>query len=41
MGFMDLEREYDMVNMKAQWQAPRMYYASGKYLNGIKSMLIV
>ena len=40
MGFLDLENAYDKVNREALWQVLRMYYVSGKLLNGIKSMYV-
>ena len=39
VGFMDLAKEYDMVNRRALWQVLRMYM-SGKLLNDIKSMYV-
>ena len=41
MGFMDLEKAYDSVNMEALWQVLRMYDVGGKLLSGIKSMFVV
>ena len=38
IGFMDVEKAYDMVNREALWQVLRMYDVGGKLLNGIKSM---
>ena len=35
MGFLDLEKAYDMVNKEALWQVLRMYDVSGKLLNAI------
>ena len=40
VGFIDLEKAYDRVNMEALWQVLRMYDMGGKLLNGIKSMYI-
>ena len=40
MGFMDLEKAYDRVNMEALWQVLRLYYVGGKPLNSIKSMYV-
>ena len=40
MGFIDLEKAYDRVNMEALWQVLRMYDVIGKLLNGIKNMYI-
>ena len=40
MGFMDLEKTYDRVNMEALWQVLRMYDVGGKLLNGIKSVYV-
>ena len=37
LGFMDLERVYDRVNMETLWQVLRMYDVGGKLLNDIKS----
>ena len=37
VGFIDLEKAYDMVNREALWQVLRMYDVEGKVLNGIKS----
>ena len=33
MGFMDLEKGYDRVNMEALWQVLRIYDTGGKLLN--------
>ena len=38
VGFMDLEKAYDMVNREALWQILRIYDVGGKLLNGIKSV---
>ena len=40
MGFMDLEKMYDMVKKKSLWQVLRIYDVFGKILNGIKSMYV-
>ena len=40
VGFIDMEKAYDRVNRETLWQLLRMYDASGKLLNGIKSMYI-
>ena len=40
MGFMHLEKEYDMVNKKALWQVLRMHDVGIKLLYGIKSMYV-
>ena len=40
MGFMDLEKAYDRVNMEAICQALRMYGMGGKLLNCIKRMYV-
>ena len=40
MGFIDLEKVYDMVNMEALWQVLRKYDVGGKLLSGIKSMYV-
>ena len=37
LGFMDLEKTYDRINMEAVWQVLRMYDVGGKLVNGIKS----
>ena len=44
VGFIDLEKAYNMVNREALWQVLRMYDVGGgggKLLGGITSMLIV
>ena len=41
MGFMDLEKAYDMVNKKTLWQVLRTYDVGGKVLNGIKRMYVM
>ena len=38
VGFMDLEKAYDRVNLEAIWQVMRMYDMDNKLLNGNKSM---
>ena len=38
VGFMDLEKTYDMVNRAALWQVLRCYGVSGKLLSRIKNM---
>ena len=40
VGFMDLEKVYDGVNMEALWQVLRMYDVGGKLLNNMKSMYV-
>ena len=40
MGFIDLEKAYDSVNMEVLWQVLRMYDVGDKLLNGIKSMYV-
>ena len=40
MGFMYLEKYYDMVNREESWQVLRMYDVGGKLLNGIKSIYV-
>ena len=40
MGFMDLEKAYDVVNKESLWQVLRIHDVGGKLLNGIKSMHI-
>ena len=40
MGFMYLEKYYDMVNREESWQLLRMYDVGGKLLNGIKSIYV-
>ena len=40
VGFMNLEKAYDMVNGKALRQVLRMYDVGSKVLNGIKRMHI-
>ena len=40
MGFIELEKAYDRVNMEALWQVLRMYNVGGKLLSGIKSMYV-
>ena len=39
VGFIDLEKAYDMVNREGLWQVWRMY-EGGKLLSGIKSMYV-
>ena len=34
VGFLDLEKAYDMVNREALWQVLRMYDVGGKHLSG-------
>ena len=41
VGFIDLEKAYDKVNLEALWQAVKMYDVSEKFLNGMNSMLLV
>ena len=36
VGFIDLEKPYDMVNWEALWKVMRMYDVGGKLLNGIE-----
>ena len=40
MGFIYLEKAYDMVNREALWQVLRMYDVRGKLLDGIKSIYV-
>ena len=40
VGFMDLEKAYDMLYREALCQVLRMYDASVQILNGINAMLI-
>ena len=40
MGFIDLEKAYNKVNMEALWQVLRMYDVLGKLLSGINSMYV-
>ena len=40
IGFIDLEKAYDRVNMETLWQVLRMYDVGDKLLNGIKSMCV-
>ena len=40
MGFMDLEKAYDSVNMEALWYVLKMYDVGGKVLNGIRSIYV-
>ena len=41
MGFLDLGKEYDMVNKEALWQVLRMYDVGGsKLLGGVKSRYV-
>ena len=40
MGFIDLEKAYDMVNREALWQVLRMYDVGVKLVSGIKSMYV-
>ena len=40
MGFIDLEKAYDKVNMEALCQVVRMYDERGKLLSGIKSIYV-
>ena len=40
MGFIDLEKAYDMVNRETLWQVLRMYDMKCKLLSGIKSMYV-
>lgn len=37
VGFIDLEKTYYWIDMKALWQVLRVYGADGKILKGIKS----
>ena len=41
IGFMDLEKAYNIVNREAFWQVLRMYDVDSKFLNGIKSMYVI
>ena len=36
VGFMDLEKPYDMVNRGALWKVMRMYDVGGELLNSIE-----
>ena len=38
VGFIALEKAYDMVNRETLWQVLRLYDVGGKLLGGIKSM---
>ena len=38
VGFIDLEKVFDMVNRKDLWQALRKYDVGSKLLSGIKSI---
>ena len=38
MGFMDLEKASDMVNMEPLWYVLRMYDVGGKLVNEIDSI---
>ena len=40
MGFMDLGKACDRINMEAQWQVLRMYDVGSKLLKGIKGMYV-
>ena len=40
MGFIDLEKAYDRVNMEALWQILRMYDAVGQHLSEIKTISV-
>ena len=40
VGFMDLEKAYDRVNMEALWQVLRIYDVGGKLLNAIKECFL-
>ena len=40
VGFMDLEKSYNRVNMETLWEVLRMYDVGGKLFNGIKSMYV-
>ena len=40
MGFIDLEKAYDMVNREALWQVLRMYYVGAKLLGVIKNIYV-
>ena len=40
VGFMDLEKVYDIVNREALCEILRMYDVGGKLLSGIKSMYV-
>ena len=38
VGFIDLEKAYDMINREVLWQVLRMYDARGKLLREITNM---
>ena len=38
VGFIDLEKVYNSVNMEGLWQVLRIYDVGGKLLGGIKNM---
>ena len=38
VGFIDLKKVYNRVNVEALWQVLRMYNVGGKLLGGIKSI---
>ena len=40
VGFIDLEKVYNIVNREALWQVLRMYHVGGKLLGGNKSMYV-
>ena len=41
MGFIDLEKAFDMVNREALWQVLRMYDGGrGKLVSGVKGMYV-
>ena len=40
MGFIDLEKAFDMVNREALWQMLRMYDVGNKPLSGIKTTYV-
>ena len=40
MGFIDLEKAYDMANREALWQVLRMYDVGDKLLGGINSIYV-
>lgn len=36
-AFMDLEKPYDMVDLKAMWNVLKVYRVNGKLLDGVKT----
>ena len=41
VGFMNQKKAYELVSREALWQLLRMYDVGGKFLNGIKSIMLI